>query len=85
MSNLALVDDFQNPPISLGCLGTDYLHRISSMYPLFSQQGNGGQNVTRHGGPRIGVCFILSDLLSVQKIAIAGKSLFFSNRQVHRT
>ena len=30
---------------------------------LFSPTGIGGQNVTRNGGPQIGACLILSDIL----------------------
>ena len=41
-------------------------YRISSMDPLFSPTGDGGQNVTQNGGPQIGACLILSDFFHLR-------------------
>ena len=38
-----------------------YLHRISSMNPLFSPRRKLGANVTRNESPQIGACLILSE------------------------
>ena len=37
-------------------------NEISSKNPVFHPPGNGGEKVTRDGGPQIGVCLILSDI-----------------------